>query len=123
MAIIAVLAGLLLGPAARILGNARAMQWADRATHETAQIQVQLHKVLAGQKGFQRLNIEGLAAANWITASQARFLRDSRVKFTPFAGPDPDTLPVIEVQIKAGFLTSAEVLVVTKADLTKPENQ
>lgn len=121
MAIIGVLAGLLLGPAARILGNARAMQWGDRAQHQTAQIREQLHKVLAGQKEFDRLTLETLTAANWISSEQVRFLKDSRVKFTPFTGTDPDALKVIEVQIKAGFLTGREVLVVTKFDLTKPD--
>lgn len=122
MAIIAILAGLLLGPAARILGRARAMQWGEHAQVQTQAIEQHLRKVLGGRKDFPRLTLEALESTGWITSSQARFLRDPRVKFTPFAGEDDESLPVIVVQIKAGFLTSSEVLTLTKGELTKPDN-
>lgn len=118
MAIIAILAGLLLGPAGRILGRARAMQWADHASAQTEAIRSQLHKILGGQKEFAQLSLGTLESTGWISAAQSRFLRDRRVHFTPFAGSDPDTLPVIVVEIKPGFLTSEGAITVTKGELT-----
>ena len=120
MGIVAVLAGMWLGPAARILGKARAMQWADQATRHTGAIRQQLHKVLVGQKQFSRLTIEAMESSGWISAAQGRFLRDRRVHFTPFSGTDAEELPVIVVDIQSGLLTSSETLAIKKGELTSP---
>lgn len=118
MAIVAVLATLLLGPASKALGKARAMQWADKAGFMTGEITVRLNQIFAGQKEFTRVTLEKLAADNLLTESQVRFLRDQRVRFTPFAGNDPDSLAVIHVTLKPGFLTDGGAITVSKGEIT-----
>ena len=118
--IIGILAGLLLVPAGRILSRMRAGKWANDASQQVQVIQEKLHAVLAGQTQFQSLTLNALESAGWITQSQVRFLRDRRVRFTPFSGADPEDLPVIWVDLPAGFLSDASHLVVTKGDLTRP---
>ncbi len=120
VAIIGVLAALLLGPAGRVLGKARAMQWADQAERATEEIRQRLHPVFASQTDFPTMTLEKLETSQLLTPSQLLFLRDRRVKFTPFAGKDPDTLPVVAAELKAGFLTSAGTVVLTKGELTEP---
>lgn len=119
MAIIAVLATLLLGPAGRALGKARAMQWNNRAEALTGEITDRLRKVFAGQKEFRRVALEDLERDGVLLASQVRFLRDPRVTFTPFAGSDPDEFPVITVRLKPGFLEPGGTLSVVKGELTR----
>lgn len=118
MAIVAVLATLLLGPASRALGNARAMQWADKAGFMTGEITARLNRVFAGQKEFSRVTLEKLEKDNLLTASQIRFLRDKRVQFYPFAGSDADGTVVIDVALKRGFLTDGGSITVTKGEIT-----
>lgn len=119
LAIIAVLATLLLGPAGRALGKARAMQWNNRAEVLTGEITDRLRTVFAGQKEFRRVNLTDLERDGVLLGSQVRFLRDPRVTFNPFAGTDPDELPVIQVRLKPGFLDSGGSLVVDKGELTR----
>jgi prepilin-type N-terminal cleavage/methylation domain-containing protein len=119
VAIIAVLATLLLGPAGRALGKARAMQWNDRAHALTGEITDRLHGVFVGQKEFQRVTLADLERDGLVTTAQARFLRDDRVRFTAFAGSDPDELPVIQVTFKPAFLDPGGTVQVTKGDLTR----
>ncbi len=119
VAIIAVLATLLLGPAGRALGKARAMQWNDRAHALTGEITDRLHGVFVGQKKFQRVTLADLERDGLVTTAQARFLRDDRVRFTAFAGSDPDELPVIQVTFKPAFLDPGGTVQVTKGDLTR----
>jgi prepilin-type N-terminal cleavage/methylation domain-containing protein len=119
VAIIAVLATLLLGPAGRALGKARAMQWNDRAHSLTSEITDRLYGVFVGQKEFPRVTLADLEKDGLVTAAQAKFLRDDRVRFTPFAGSDPDDLPVIQVTFKPAFLDPGGTVQVTKGDLTR----
>ena len=119
LAIIAVLATLLLGPAGRALGKARALQWNDRAHALTGEITDRLYGVFVGQKEFQRVTLADLERDGLVTTAQARFLRDDRVRFTPFAGSDPDDLPVIQVTFKPAFLDPGGTVQVTKGDLTR----
>lgn len=119
MAIIAVLATMLLGPAGRALGKARAMQWNNRAEVLTGEITERLRAVFAGQKEFRRVTLADLERDGVIFSSHARFLRDSRVTFTPFAGSDPDELPVIQVRLQPGFLGGSGILMVDKGALTQ----
>ena len=118
--IIGVLATLLLGPASRVLGNARAMQWADQAEHAMNDIRYRLHLVYAGQTDFPAMTLERLESSQLLTSQQLRFLRDRRVHYVPFAGSDPDGKPVILAELKAGFLTAAGTITVTKGELTEP---
>ncbi len=118
MAIIAVLATMLLGPAGRALGKARALQWNNRAEALTGEISDRLRAVFAGQKEFRRVTLAELERDGVIFKSQAGFLRDSRVTFTPFAGNDPDDLVVIVVRLKPGFLGGGGILTVSKDDVT-----
>lgn len=119
LAIIAVLATLLLGPASRALGKARAMQWNDRAHALTAEITDRLHQVFVGQKEFKRVTLADLEKDGLLTAAQAKFPRDDRVRFTPFAGSDPDELTVIQVAFKPAFLDPGGIVQVTKGELTR----
>ena len=118
MAIVAMLATLLLGPAGKALSSARAMQWADKARFMTGEISARLNSIFAGQTSFPLVTLDQLEQDNVLTTSQAGFLRDSRVRMTPFAGNDPDTLVVIHVTLKRGFLTDAGALTVTKGEIT-----
>ncbi len=118
MAIVALLATLLLGPASKALGKARAMQWADKAGFMTGEISARLNPLFAGQKEFTRVTQEQLESDHLLTPSQVRFLKDKRVTFVPFAGSDPDGMVVIDVTLKAGFLTSAGSIIVTKGEIT-----
>lgn len=119
MAIIAVLATMLLGPAGRALAKARAMQWNNRARVTTGEITERLRAVFAGQTAFRRITLEELERDGVLPGSQASFLRDSRVTFTSFAGVDPDGQPVIEVRLKPAFLDSGGTMVLSKGDLTR----
>lgn len=119
MAIVALLATLLLGPALRALGNARAMQWADKAGFMTGEISTRLNQVFAGQTEFARVTLEKLEGDQLLTSSQVRFLKDKRVTFRPFSGRDPEGMIVIEVALKPGFLTSGGAITVTKEEITR----
>lgn len=119
MAIIAVLATLLLGPAGRALKRARAMQWADIAERQTEQVAEQLQRYLNGRDNYPLQTLDGLEGAGALGPAQVRFLRDRRVTFTPFSGADPDEMVIISAQLESGFLTTAGTITVTKAR-TKP---
>ena len=119
MAIIAVLATMLLGPAGRAMSKARGMQWNNRAVATTAQITDRLRAMFAGQKAFRRITLEDLERDRVLPASDIGFLRDARVTFMPFAGDDPDGQPVIAVRLKPAFLGGGGDIVVTKGDLTR----
>lgn len=118
MAIMAALATLLLGPASRILGKARAMQWADKAQFTTTEITVRLNQLFAGQKEFNTVTLENLEADHLLTTAQIRFLRDKRVQFHAFSGKDADGMVVIDVTLKPGFLTDGGSIRVTKGEIT-----
>lgn len=118
MAIVALLATLLLGPASKALGKARAMQWADKAGFMTGEISARLNQLFAGQKEFTRVTLDQLESDHLLTTSQVRFLKDKRVTLFPFAGNDPDGMVVIDGTLKPGFLTSAGSIVVTKGEIT-----
>ena len=119
ISIIVLLASLLLGPALRALGNARAIQWADRAGYMTGEITTRLNQVFAGQTEFTRVTLPMLEADQVLTPSHIRFLRDNRVTFHPFAGSDPGEMVVIQVALKSGFLTPGGALLVTKEEITR----
>ncbi len=118
VAIIAVLATMLLGPAGRALAKARAMQWNNRAHALTADITDRLHAIFVGQTTFTRVTLADLERDGLVTTSQARFLKEDRVRFSPFSGSDPDGLAVIEVELKPGFLESGGLIRVTKGNIT-----
>jgi prepilin-type N-terminal cleavage/methylation domain-containing protein len=120
IAIIAILAGLLLGPVARALQRARAMQWAqDAEIHLEATVQ-QLGTHFQGKLDFPLVTLSQIEAQMLVSPSELRFLKDRRVTFHPFAGTDPDDQVVVQVRIEAGFLTEAGRLVAIKERITKP---
>lgn len=119
VAIIGVLATMLLGPAGRALAKARAMQWNNRAVSLTGEIADRLYGLFVGQTAFNRVTLADLERDGLVTTTQARFLKEDRVRFSPFSGSDPDELAVIEVMLKQGFLESGGLIQVTKGQITR----
>ena len=120
IAIIAVLATLLLGPAGRVLKRVRADDWADKASAQLEGVKARLRSRYQGQADFPTVTLERLAAEDALEPSQLRFLRDRRVGFVPFSGADPTNFVVVVVRIERGFFTGAESLVLTKGELVAP---
>ena len=120
IAIIGILAGLLLGPVARALKRARAMQWAEDAGARLESTVQQLQKHFRGLDDFPLVTLDQLENQGMLGPYEIRFLKDRRVTFHPFAGSDPDDQVVILVRIEPGFLTEAGVLIETKERITKP---
>lgn len=117
MAIIAVLATLLLGPAARALRNARNMQWADQAEGHAGVVVQQLRTFVGDKQDFPTLTLEALEAINVFASAEVRFLHDRRVVFTPVTGSDPDDKVFLAVKLESGFLTPAGTMTYTRGEL------
>lgn len=120
IAIITVIAGLLLGPAARILKKMRADQWSNRASEELRLVVQQLRSQFRGREDFPAVTLERMASENLVGAAQLSFLRDRRVTFAPFAGSDADDKVVICVVLEAGFFDDGGVLTETKGAIANP---
>jgi type II secretory pathway pseudopilin PulG len=119
IAIILVLAGLLLGPASRILQRVRADQWADRAAVHLQATVEQLQTHCRARPDFPLLTLERLQSERLLGSAELDFLKDRRVTFTPFAGSDSDEKIVIRVELQRGYLTEPGVLTETKGDLAR----
>ena len=119
IAIIAVLAGLLLGPVSRALGKARAMQWADFAGNQIEAVADRLQKFVGGRTDFPPLTFGQLEATEIFGPPQLRFLHDSRVTLSQFQGSDDDGKIIIQVRLDSGFLTSMGELTLTKGRVSK----
>lgn len=120
IAIITVIAGLLLGPAARILKKMRADQWSNRAGEELRLVVQQLRSQFRGREDFPAVTLERMASENLVGAAQLSFLRDRRVAFVPFTGSDADDKVVICVVLEAGFFDDGGVLTETKGAIANP---
>jgi hypothetical protein len=119
IALIAILAGLLLGPVSRAMHRAWAMQWGQDAPVRFDAVVTRLQRCFQGRTDFPPVTLAALEAGGVLEPSQLRFLRDRRVTFTPFAGSDPDEQVVIRVRVDRGFLTEPDTLTATKGDLTR----
>ncbi len=119
IAIILVLAGLVLGPAGRVLRRVRADQWGELSYTRLDAAVEQLRRHLAGQPGFGVVTLERIETNRWVGPFEADFLRDRRVTFVPFADSDPDEKVVIRVQVDRGYWTDAEIRTRQKGDLTR----
>lgn len=117
MAIIAVLATLLLGPAGRALRNARNMQWADQSEAHASVVVQQLRTFIGDKQDFPTLTLEALEALNVFASAGVRFLHDRRVVFTPVTGSDADDKVFLAVRLESGFLTPAETKSYTRGEL------
>ena len=117
--IILVLAGLLLGPASRILQRVRADQWADQAEVHLQSTVEQLQKHCRARPDFPPLTLESIQSERLLGSVELDFLKDRRVTFTPFAGSDSDEKIVIRVELQRGNWTEAGVLTETKGDIAK----
>jgi prepilin-type N-terminal cleavage/methylation domain-containing protein len=117
--IIAVLMGLLFGPLGRVMKKATAMQWAQDSQVQLDRITTRLQSRFQGKTNFPIVTLELMESQAWFEPPQLQLLKDRRVTFTPFAGSDPNGKIIIQVKIEAGFLTDADVLTVTKEDITK----
>jgi prepilin-type N-terminal cleavage/methylation domain-containing protein len=120
IAIVAVLAGLLLGPVGRAMKRARAMQWGEFANREFGEVVQQMRKTFGGRTDYPRVTLPDLEALGLFNQAQMTFLHDSRVSFLPFAASDPEGQAVIQARIDGGFLTSAGTLIASKHDVTQP---
>lgn len=120
IAIIMVLAALLLGAASRILQKVRADQWAEEAGVQVGMIIKKLQTPYQGKRTFPLVTLADLESKGTLNRAQIRFLKDSRVTFTPFSGTDPDDKIVVSVQFDAGFWGGGGVLTATKGEITKP---
>jgi prepilin-type N-terminal cleavage/methylation domain-containing protein len=117
--IIAVLMGLLFGPLGRVMKKATAMQWAQDSRVQLDRVVTRLQSHFQGKTNFPSITLEFMESQAWFEPAQLQFLKDRRVTFTPFAGSDPTGKVIIQVKIEPGFLTDADVLTVTKEDITK----
>lgn len=120
MAIIAVLAGLLLGPVAKVMRNARAMQWGEVAGTQMHGVITAMRKFLGNRTDYPTVTLPDLEALTLFNQAQLSFLHDRRVAFYPFSPSDPGDKVVLAVQIESGFLTSAAAWTATKEQVTKP---
>ncbi len=116
--IIMILAGLVLGPATRVLRKLRADQGRDRVSARLQDSVEQLRRHLVGQPAFGVVTLERVVNNRWVGVLESDFLRDSRVTFIPFADSDPDSKVVIQVRLERGYWCNAEIQTRTKADLT-----
>lgn len=119
IAIITVLAALILGPASRALQKTRADQWAEQAGVQLGSIVKKLQKHYQGKQTFPQVTLADLETNGLLNPAQIRFLKDSRVTYTPFASTDPEETVVIHVQLDAGFWNGGGILTATKGQITK----
>ena len=120
IAIIAILAGMLLGPAGRALSKMRAADWADKAQIQVNDIRDRLRKKYQGETDFPTVTLGQLEADGILLPSEIVFLHDKRVVFTPFGGADPTKLVVVAVRIAPGFFTDAGTLELTQGEIVEP---
>jgi prepilin-type N-terminal cleavage/methylation domain-containing protein len=119
--IIAVLAGLLLGPVGRAMRNARNMQWADQAGARAEAVTQQLRTFLGDRQDFPTLTLESLEGLNVFQPAEKKFLHDPRVKFYPITGSDPDEAIFLSVRLESGFLTPAGSMDYNRGSLRPPK--
>ncbi len=120
IAIIAILAGMLLGPAGRALSKMRAADWAEKANVRMNDIRDRLRKKYQGQSDFPTVTLGQLEADGVLLTSEMIFLHDKRVVFTPFGGADSPKLVVVSVRIAPGFFTDAGTLELTQGEIVEP---
>ncbi len=118
MAIIMVLAGLLLGPASRVLRRVRADEWGEKSATRLQTTVEQLKHHFEGQQNFPLVTLKKIEANHWVNALELDFLKDRRVTFIPFADSDPDEKTVIQVIVDRGYWTEAGLRLVAKGDIT-----
>jgi competence protein ComGC len=117
--IIMVLAGLLLGPATRVLQRVRADKWGEETSIRLASIVEQLQKHFRGKEDFPSVTLDRIDSERLVGSFERSFLHDHRVTFTPFAGSDPDEKVVIKVEVQRGYFTDPGIQSATKGDITK----
>lgn len=120
IAIILVLAGLVLGPAARALRRVRADKWAaDAEIHLQATVE-QLQQHFQGKADFAPVTLERIETEHLVGPLELNFLKDPRVTFTPFAGAESDEKVVIRVVLERGYLTDpGQETEKTKGEITQ----
>ncbi len=119
IAIILVLAGLVLGPACRVLKKVRADQWENETQARLDDAVLQIRKHLEGQPAFGVVTLDRIEANHWVGPLEAHYFRDRRVTFTPFTDSDPENKIVIRVQLDRGNWFEGGIQTRSKGDLTK----
>jgi type II secretory pathway pseudopilin PulG len=118
IAIILVLAGLVLGPAARALHRVRADKWGEDSAVRLQTTVEQLQKHFQGKRDFAPVTLERIETEHLVGPAELDFLKDRRVTFIPFAGFDPDEKVVIRVELERGYLTESGLQTETKGAIT-----
>ena len=119
IAIIMVLAGLLLGPAGRVLKRVRADKWSEESSTRLDGVVQQLQQCFRGKQDFPLVTLEWIEANHVVSAFELDFLKDRRVMFIPFSGSDPDEKVIIRVELDRGYLTDAGFLTETKGHIAR----
>lgn len=119
IAIILVLAGLVMRPAARALQRARADKWAADAEIRLQATVEQLQQHLQGKVDFAPVTLGRIEAEHMVGPLELKFLKDSRVTFTPFAGADPEEKVVIQVELQRGHWTDPGQATETKGAIVQ----
>jgi len=120
--IIALLAGLILGPASRMLHRMRADKWENQSAVQLDAIVEQLRRQFQGKSDFPPVTLERLEREKLLNPYQMAFLKDSRVTFFSFSGTDPDDKVVIRVDLERGYLSQAGFRTECKKRITaRPE--
>ena len=118
IAIILVLAGLVLGPAARALHRVRADKWGEDSAVRLQTTVKQLQKHFQGKRDFAPVTLERIETEHLVGPAELDFLKDRRVTFIPFDGSDPDEKVVIRVELERGYLTESGLQTETKGAIT-----
>lgn len=117
IAIIGILAALLLGPAGRALQRARDGEWANRAAIHSERVVDSLSAQFAQHDVVTRLTPRELRDQKIIDAELFEFLSDRRVTYFPVISADPDSAPVLRVEVPQSFLGDRTVIVVRREQL------
>lgn len=118
IAIIVLLAGLLLGPIARVMGRARAMHWGETVDRQISAVGERLKSFLAGRDDYPAVTLPGLEAAAVFNQEQLAFLHDRCVAFFPFQPSSPNDAVVVAARVESGFLTTGGNRTLTKGMIT-----
>jgi prepilin-type N-terminal cleavage/methylation domain-containing protein len=116
--VIAILVGLVLRPASRVLHRARADQWENRSSVQVQAVVDQLKKHFQGKNDFPLVTLERIETEQLLRPAQIAFLKDSRVEFLPFASSDADEKIVIRVALERGYLSEPGYLTENKGHIT-----
>ena len=115
IAIIAIMASLLAGPALRALDKAKALEWEH--ANLTDEFRDSLRKHFGNSPAYPEFSRDALFEAGIVSRNVFEFLKDKRVRYVPFSSRDPDEKIILEVRV-----SHKDVRTLTKASVRPPED-